>query len=260
MNYAVGDRSVNAKRIQVPLWALVVALTLALLATPALAQEAAAPAAEGAEVAEDDGLPELDEDDPMYWAEMREVYVMQQRAFLKEGRFALTLYGGIIPNNIFEQYLPLGVRANYFLLENIGLELAGSYAFRRDTQLRDTLRDESGADAQEVLIGDGQASHVNFGVMWSPVYGKLAYYNDRIIYLDMNIFGGAGMVVAQTQSDFNSGRSTTAKPEGVLGAGIALYLGEHASVRADYRQFIFAKVNGGVAKPSEVSLGFSWFF
>lgn len=252
----------NAKRIQVPLWALVVALILALVASPALAQESGAssvaPQAEAE--AESDGLPELDEDDPMYWAEMREVFVMQQRAFLKEGRFALTLYGGLIPNNIFEQYLPLGVRANYYLLENIGLELAGSYAFRRNTQLRDTIRDENGADAQEVLIGDAQASHVNFGVMWSPVYGKLAYYDDTIIYLDMNVFGGAGMVVAQTQSDFNAARSTTVKPEGVLGAGLALYLGEHAAVRADYRQFIFAKVNSGAAKPSEVSLGFSWFF
>ncbi|RAL24852.1 hypothetical protein DL240_01175 [Lujinxingia litoralis] len=249
----------NAKRIQAPLWAMVVALTVGLFASPALAQEPSAAAPEE-EASGDDGLPEVDEDDPMYWAQMRDVFVMQQRAFLKEGRFALTVYGGVIPNNIFEQYFPLGLRANYFLLENIGLELATSFALKRPTGLQETLEDEAGAGAESVLIGDSQLSHTNFGLVWSPVYGKLAYYNDRLIYLDMNIYGGAGMTVVQTQSDFNAAPSTTVKPEGVLGAGLALYLGEHAAVRADYRQFIFQKVKSGVAKPSEVSLGFSWFF
>lgn len=239
--------------------AWVVAAVL-LVGGPAFAQEEGE--TEAAEE-EESRLPELDDDDPMYWAEMRQVYTMQHRAFLKEGRFAATLYGGIIPNNIFEQYFPVGLRLNYYIMENIGLELSGSYNFNRQTQLNDIVEDEAGIAASgSVLIGDTQRSHTTAGVKWSPVYGKFTFYDDNLFYFDMYAFGGAGVVVAQTQSDHGADPSTTAKPEGVLGAGIAAYLGQHLGVRIDYRQFVFQKVEGigGVANPSEVSLGVSWFF
>lgn len=239
-----------------------VLLALFVLAAPITA--AADGGAEGADdEQEESSLPALDDDDPMYWAEMREVYAMQQRAFLKEGRFAATFYGGLIPNNIFEQYFPLGLRLNYYLLENIGLELSGSYNFSRTTRVNDIIVDDDGIDAQNrPLIGDTQVSHTTAGVKWSPVYGKFAFYNDNLFYFDMYVFGGAGMVVSQTQSNYGDDPNTTVKPEGVFGAGMAVYAGEHAGMRIDYRQFVFQKVDppGGVANPSEISLGFSWFF
>jgi outer membrane beta-barrel protein len=229
-------------------------LSLVGLSGPAMAQEL--------EEEEEAGLPELDDDDPMYWAQMRDVYTMQRRAFLKEGRFALSAYAGLIPNNIFEQYFPLGLRANYYILENIGLELSSSYAFRRSTDLRPILTEDSGINARDVLIGDKQVSHTVFGVQWSPAYGKFALGDSGLFYFDLNVFGGAGMVVVQTESEFNAPPDTTVKPEGVIGAGAAIFLGQHAGLRVDFRQFVFQKVEGigGVANPSEVSVGFSWFF
>lgn len=208
-------------------------------------------------------LPELSDDDPLYWAEMRQIYTMQQRVFLKEGRVAATVYGGLIPNNIFEQYFPVGLRLNYYMMENIGLELSSSYAFRRATHLREIVRDDAGIEASNVpLIGDSQVSHTTFGIKWSPVYGKFTFSDWGLFYFDMFAFGGAGAVVVQSQTDYGDDPSTTVKPEGVLGAGVAVYLGQHAGLRVDYRQFIFQKHAdvGGVANPSEVSIGFTWFF
>ncbi len=245
-------------------FAVLIALFVFMAASPAVAQgDAAEPDEE--ELEEEGSLPDLDDDDPMYWAQMREVYTMQQRAFLKEGRFAATLYGGLIPNNIFEQYFPVGMRLNYYVLENIGLELSGSYNFQRRTRVNEIVADEEGISAQEEpLVGDIQVSHITTGVKWSPVYGKFSAY-DSLFYFDMYAFGGAGVVVSQTPSDFgpeDETIGTTAKPEGVFGAGLAVYAGQHAGLRVDYRQFIFQKVDppGGVANPSEISLGFSWFF
>jgi outer membrane beta-barrel protein len=222
-------------------------------------ESAEEPAEQSAEAEEAE---ELDPDDPLYWAKTREVFTVQKRPFLKEGRFAASVYGGIIPNNIFEQYFPAGLRLNYFILENIGLELAGSYNFKVNTGLEDTVRDARGAGAEQVLIGDTQLFHGNFGVLWSPFYGKTSFYDSVLNYFDLYLFGGVGMVVTETQTDFNVEPSPDTKLEGVLGGGLAFYFGEHATVRVDFRQFVFEKVNppGGVANPSEVSLGAGWFF
>lgn len=246
----------KASTCKFSLLALVIAALLIGATTPAFAQES--------EIADEEttGLPDRVDTDPLYWAEMRDVYTMQQRAFLKEGRLSATLYAGMIPNNIFEQYFPVGFRANYYLLENIGMELSTNYAFGRRTDLLDMVEDPRGIGSNSVLLGDIQLSHNTFGVQWSPVYGKFAFNNTGLFYLDMYVLGGAGLVIVQTETDVNTDPATTAKPEGVLGAGAAIYIGEHLGVRLDFRQFMFLKPStiGGVATPSEVSLGASWFF
>ncbi|MBA2661252.1 MAG: outer membrane beta-barrel domain-containing protein [Bradymonadaceae bacterium] len=225
---------------------------LFLTAAPVAAQEASS--------AEEASTLSGDSSSPLYWAEMRDVYTVQKRVFEKEGRWALSLYGGLIPNNIFETYFPIGARLNYFILENIGVEFATAYAFKSTTSLKATIQDAKGVGAQEILIGDSQLMHTNFGIVWSPFYGKVAFYDRGPFYFDVFLVAGAGIVLTQTQKDFNAAFDTAIKPEGVLGGGMALYFGRHLGVRADFRQFVFEKVAGGVANPSEVSVGASWFF
>ncbi len=250
--------TVKARRTKIGLWTMLLTFLLVGASSSALAQDL--PDAE--EAAQAEGLPDRSDDDPLYWAEMRDIYTIQKRAFLKEGRYALSFYAGMIPNNIFEQYFPIGLRLNYHVLENIGVELSTSFAFRRSTDLGDIIRDDSGIAARDLLIGDTQRSHTTFGVTWSPIYGKFAYTDSGLFYFDIFFVGGAGVVVTQTESDFNAPLDTTAKPEGVVGGGMAVYMGQHAGIRLDFRQFIFQKVEGigGAATPSEVSLGVSWFF
>lgn len=211
-----------------------------------------------AEPETEEGGIDIDPDDPLYWAKLRDVYTFQRKEVLKQGRLGVTAYTGLIPNNIFEQYIPFGIRIDYFILENIGIELAGSYNLTVDTGLQDTITEPNGVAAQQVLIGDTQVSHTNFGLIWSPFYGKTSWYGNTIKYFDVYIFGGAGLVVAQTVPNFNAEAETAYKPEGALGAGMAFYLGQSAHLRLDFRQFVFEKVSGGVANPSEVSIGFGW--
>lgn len=219
----------------------------------------AKPADDGGEE-EVDPLAEMSPDDKLYWSTLRNIYTLQQRRFRKSGRFGITLYGGLIPNNIFEQYIPVGLRLNYFILENIGIELAGSYNFKTRTGLENQIRESNGVGAGQVLIGDTQVSHTNFGLVWSPFYGKAAFYNSGLLHFDLFLFAGAGMVVAETTPNFNAPAEQEIKPEGALGAGLAFFVGDHFAGRIDFRQFVFQKVVGGVANPSEVSLGVSFFF
>lgn len=229
--------------------------------TPEPAAAKGADAKEPAE-AEEDPLKAMSADDKLYWSTMRNVYTLQQRRFLKSKRFGVSLYGGLIPNNIFEQYVPVGLRLSYFILENIGVELSGSYNIKLKTRLENQIREESGLAAGQVLIGDTQVSHTNFGLVWSPFYGKAAFYNSGLVHFDLYLFAGAGIVVAETTPDFNAKPESEVKPEGALGGGMAFFFGDHLVGRVDFRQFVFPKVEGvgGVANPSEVSLGLGFFF
>lgn len=237
-------------------------------AAPAEATAAAVEAAPAAKPSKEKAEPEknplegMSSDDKLYWSTVRNIYTLQQRRFQKSGRFGITLYGGLIPNNIFEQYVPVGLRLNYFILENIGVELAGSYNIKTKTGLENQIREEDGIAAGQVLIGDTQVSHTNFGIVWSPFYGKAAFYNSGLLHFDLFLFAGAGIVVAETTPNFNEPADQEIKPEGALGGGIAVFFGQHFAGRVDFRQFVFQKVNppGGVANPSEVSLGVSYFF
>src|SRR5690606_35261752 len=81
---------------------------------PALAQEPAATPADAPSAPAQDAPEEIDPNDPLFWSKTRDIFTVQKRPFQKEGRFAVSVYGGIIPNNIFEQYYPVGVRVNYY--------------------------------------------------------------------------------------------------------------------------------------------------
>ncbi len=208
-----------------------------------------------------------DPSDPDYWSEIREVQTVQRRPFQKVNRFALSAYGGVVPNNIFEKYIPVGLRLNYFILENIGLELAGSYAITSETSVEAILNESGsgggGASASQVFIGDRQVGQINFGIVWSPFYGKTTIGDLDIGYFDFYLIGGAGVVLTQVENNTNpEGGPVQAKPEGVVGAGLSYYFLDNAAVRLDYRQFIFAHAGnvGGVATPSEISIGAGWFF
>ena len=220
------------------------------------AAEADAPAEQG----EGEEAERPDPSDPLYWAEMRDVFTVQKRPFLKEGKFSATVFAGVIPNNIFEQYFPLGMRFNYFILENIGVELSGSYSLKTESGLDDTVTDPQGIGAQDILIGDTQKIHSSLAVLWSPFYGKTSFNNSALNYFDLYVAAGAGVVVTETQPDFNTPTTSDTNVKGVLGAGLAYYLGQRIALRLDYRQFLYNTQTGGLTKASEVSLGGSLFF
>lgn len=236
-------------------------LGMVFVANTAMAQGAAGtqdPVAKSAEITSEDGK-KLSKDDPMYWATVRGIQTIQKRGVQKEGRLSVTAYGGIIPNNTFERYYPVGLRLSYNVLESLNAELSGSYAFGQRTDLEKYVKDDQGIGADGVLLGDVQLSHITFGVNYSLMFGKLAWLDDEIDYFDVYVFGGAGVVIKETTRDFGEDPSVSGAVEGALGLGLQYFINNDFAIRLDYRQFIFPKVSGGVANPSEFSLGLTYF-
>ena len=230
--------------------ALGLMLTFAFSATSV--PEAYAQDGEGSEAAP------IEEDLQNYWAERRDIRVIQHRLYEKVGDIELTIFGGIIPNNPFVDYYPVGLRAAYYLLESVSIGVDGEYigeTFRSEGEL-DTFLTGSGVN---VDLLDLQQWRSHIGINWSPFYGKLAFLGLKLVHFDLNLHGGFGVVGVESITENRLETETELKPEGSLGAGFNFYINDLLGIRLDYRQYLFQKAGGGVSHPSEISLGLSFF-
>lgn len=214
--------------------------------------EAASPEPEAASTA---GSGDVD----LYWGKKRDLAVVQKRLFTKDGRLEFTVFGGIIPNDPFLTYVPVGGRVNYYFVESLSVEVAGAYTgVRKETDLKSFLKNNENIQANTDLL-DQQIWRANAVVVWSPFYGKMALLDDYLSHFDINLAAGLGVVQTESPTVDRDGTQKEIKPEGALGAGFRFFLTDWFALRLDYRQGIFQKVGGGVSTPSELTLGFSFF-
>jgi outer membrane beta-barrel protein len=249
-------------------------LLLMLAAVPAMAQDAVDGGGEDAgseEVVEEAPLPSdgeelglgsVEKDLDLYWGGKRDVAVVQKRLFPKDGRYEFTLFSGVIPNDPFLTYIPVGGRFNYYFVESISVELAGSFTggpLQLESELTTFLKNQRNIRANVDLL-DIQLWRAGGTVVWSPFYGKLALLQRKLSHFDINLQGGFGVLQAESPPPNGIGEpEKEIKPEGIVGAGFRFFLTDNITLRMDFRQYIFKKVNGGVATPSELTLGVSFF-
>jgi len=232
------------------------------LGTTAVAGLGGAPAAHAAEGDPIEDTRKLDDALKMYWGnEMREVDSLQKRLYRKDQRWEFELYTGVIPNDEFYNYIPLGGRVDYFFAEDFGIEVWGSYLIRIASELEDFLE----KNFNESLIVDVPQSlqwlaGVNF--LWSPVHGKLGIFTDTLGHFDAHLAFGAGVIgTTVRQLDQEESKLNVA---GNVGIGLRFFLNDTISLRFDYRQFFYAAAKlengtgGGLSHPAELTLGVSF--
>lgn len=202
-----------------------------------------------------------DDEVSRYWGKKRNLAVVQKRLFAKDGRLEFTVFGGIIPNDPFLTYIPVGGRFNYYFIESLSMEVAGSYTgtgVRVESDLAGFLKNNPNIKANTDLL-DQPLWRASAAVVWSPFYGKMALANANLSHFDINLVAGLGVVQVESPTPDRSGFQTEIKPEGTLGAGMRFFLTDFMTLRMDYRQGIFQKAGGGVSTPSELTLGLSFF-
>lgn len=227
------------------------ALTAALLATVAAPN---ALAADGDPVQED--TRKLDDRLRLYWGnEMREIETLQKRQYRKESRWEFELYTGIIPNDEFYSYYPLGARVDYFFAEDFGLELWGSYLINVSSDLRDFLESHFN---QSLVVDVPQSlswlAGLNF--LWSPIHGKFGIFADKLAHFDMHLAFGVGAVGTTVRR--LGAEDSKVDVAGNVGLGFRVFLSQNWGLRFDYRQFFYAAEGGGLSHPAELTLGISF--
>ena len=131
----------------------------------------------------------LDREFDLYWAEKREVRNIHKRLFLKESRHEFSLYSGVVPNDDFFTYLPVGLKYNYYFSEDFALEVAGSYFNKFNRDLKDFLENEILSGGQiDVQLPQYLVWQAGAGVLWTPIHGKVGMFDTKLGHFDFGFF------------------------------------------------------------------------
>jgi len=201
------------------------------------------------------------------WAQRRDIRVVQKRAVVKEGRHGFTVLGGVVPNDDFWTYVSGGLGYNYYLSEDLAINVHGLYTFETPTTLRTKLEGvrPEGYELQ-VRLPQTLVGYASAGVDWNLIHGKIGFFGTKLGEFDLSLCFGVGAVVSKV---------TTQKfPEGVIrpdaagnvGAYLQFYLAERLALRFDYHHMFYPafndstdKADGGLARPLAVTAGLTWF-
>lgn len=183
------------------------------------------------------------------WA--REVVVVQPRTVRKQGALEIAAAVGVIPNDPFVVYLPLGLRLAYHLTEAWALEAGFSYNIQFDSGLQDALTGDA-------PVRDRQQLRSALSAVWSPLYGKMAAGRGHVVHFDAYLAAGVGIV--RTEAEPTLELSAAVRPDFLLGVGLRVFLSRRWLMRVEYRQYLFlrprtrAGEGGDAAFPAQLAL------
>jgi outer membrane beta-barrel protein len=224
------SHSVNNKTSNKTSKSLVFAILAALLlSVPAHAQKKQ-------ETAQPQSPDKLDVTDleKKYWAAKdTDFSVVQNRTYSKEGRFALTAQYGTLVNDAFSKGPMYNAALTYYFTERHGIELNYMPANLTDSKAVANYRNISGGVAPNHNKVTGY-----YGVTynWVPIYAKVSLLNKKIVYFDMAISPGIGVVNYESQIDYfsepNIKQSSTALS---LDVTQTFFVSRHVALRFDYK-------------------------
>lgn len=229
------------------LGALCALVTLVVLGSaPALAQ---------------DGSRAIERDLQRYWSGDREMPVIGgEKLYVTEGRFELAVFGGILPNDDFYTYFPVGLSVGYSFDGIWGLELSGSYVDLKVTSdLTDFLVAEGANIRPSVDLGDTQLGRLNLMATFSPLYGKWSFQTYKISHFDLFFALGGGVVFVEEPEIIGQDPAPDpvlqVLPEGVIGAGFRFFLTDWMDLRLDARVHLYPRFNGNADDPDARTVG-----
>jgi len=179
--------------------------------------------------------------------------VVQNRFFLKEGRFEITGAGGYVPNNPMVTRTSGSIFGAYHVDENF----AGEAAFMYFPDLG--TNDLKGLTQKLVEIAHNRSNQSDFQQpvekmllgatftgRWSPVYGKINLIGENVLNFDMYFTGGLGLISSKSymvniiddQLSMNPTGKATHFPVNV-GLGTNLFINQSLAVKLDVRGLIY---------------------
>jgi outer membrane beta-barrel protein len=162
----------------------------------------------------------------------KEIYVLQNRRFRKDGHLYLGATGAYTMTGSFIDSYGGTARAGFFFREDWGIE--GVYGKNSGTE-NDTAK---GVKEQGTVPFYRKIdSYVGAMIMWSPFYSKINTFN-RIFYFDWMLgLGAASITTRDNRKLFDtpaSGDLTNENSVGVLwNTGFRFYINESWSLRLD---------------------------
>jgi len=220
-------------------WKLLVAaatvLAIGTVASPALADNG-----------EDEEIPEGPLGDQLedYWSVDREVDTIKNKLYKREGRFAVGLHSGLMSSEPFFWYLPVGARLDYYVSDNFGIEVEGSYMnlqgiLRHDTDLTSFVEKERADFDRKTHALDTFQWRAHALAVWHPFYGKLALLQRKLAHFDLSFAAGFGAVSVNRPNQTRTDSEQVVTPEFVFGGGVHFFTSEHVTLRFTGRGYVY---------------------
>jgi len=220
-------------------------LAPALAAVAVLFAAAPAAAADGAEEGDED-VPEgpLGDQLEKYWSVDRDVEVIKQQLYEREGRFSAGIHVGLMSSEPFFWYVPTGLKLEYNFTNHWAVGVEGSFMdseslFRHRTDLADFVVGESTGfdETQDALDQFEWRAHAM--AVWRPLYGKLAALQRKLAHFDLNLAVGFGAVSVTRPNETRTASKEVVTPEFMYGAGIQFFATNNIVVRLSGRGYIY---------------------
>lgn len=184
-------------------------------------------------------------------APFREVSVIQKRYLPKTGRFQL--FGGftLITNDPFFNTMGLAGKLGYFFSESIGVELNYFGLSTSEAKATTELKAIQGVKTDNIVLTNNFSA---IDLVFVPIYGKMAWFNRRIVPFDLYFSVGYGSTGTQNE---NAGTVH-------LATGQVFALSKATAFRWDFTWNFFNSkgIDGKESSYNNLFLtaGMSWFF
>lgn len=131
-----------------------------------------------------------------YWAPKDvEFNVVQNRVYSKAGRFGITPAIGPLVTDSFSSGTVYGLSANYYFSERYGVEATYSKYSLKDSTVTEGFISSNGTTADF----NRQTYFYGASFNWIPIYAKLSLLEKKILYFDMSISPGIGVMGYEQQ-------------------------------------------------------------
>ena len=119
---------------------------------------------------------------------------VQKKLILKKGRFEVAPAFSTSLNDAFFQKVGAGIAAAYWPADNLGVYLDAFYL--------STLETSNVRLAKQAFTSQLVESRLKFlamaGFQWSPIYGKVSWFDQDIVHFDLFLTAGLGMASTST--------------------------------------------------------------
>lgn len=184
-------------------------------------------------------------------APFTEVSVIQKRFLPKTGRFEVFTGLTLITNDPFNNAYGGVLKGGYFFTESIGVEL--NYFGLANSAAKSTseLKKIQGVTTDNLVV---TRSVLAVDVMFVPIYGKMAWFNEKIVPFDLYFSVGAGSTKTDTE-----GAGTVH-----LATGQIFAASKGSAFRWDFSWNFFNATGVDLKKSAYnnlfLTVGWSWFF
>lgn len=165
-----------------------------------------------------------------YWAARDTDYnVVQNRLYGKAGRLALSFGMGMYTNEPWSEGFTYNGTLNYFFSERYGIEVSNSKTDSRDNAATANLKLKQGGAPNHNKMKNFYGAAFN----WVPFYAKVSVLSSAVMYFDMSISPGVGMVTYEQQ--LIEGGQMKSAPAFTLDITQHFFLSRYLAIRFDYK-------------------------